>query len=88
MDQCIWRPRPLARCVERGLAGGGVHGGQVVGRSDAQGGAPADRPITPGDLLATMYHSLGIDPTQSLARPDGQPYRLVENGAVVRELFG
>ena len=44
------------------LAGGGVRGGQVVGASDAHAGAPADRPVTPSDLLATMYHRLGIDP--------------------------
>lgn len=70
------------------LAGGGVSGAQVVGASDDHGGAPADRPVTPGDLLATMYHALGIDPGQSLGRPDGQSYRLVEQGAVIHELFG
>ncbi len=50
------------------LAGGGVRGGQVVGASDAHAGAPADRPVTPQDLLATIYHSLGIESAQSLSR--------------------
>jgi hypothetical protein len=70
------------------LAGGGVHGGQVVGASDAHAAAPADRPVTPRDLLATMYHSLEIEATKSINRPDGESYRLVEDGAVIRELFG
>jgi uncharacterized protein (DUF1501 family) len=69
------------------LAGGGVRGGQVVGASDAHASAPADRPVTPGDLLASMYHGLGIDPDQSLIRPDGESYRLVDDGAVIHELF-
>jgi Protein of unknown function (DUF1501) len=70
------------------LAGGGVRGGQVVGASDERAGAPADRPITPQDLLATIYHCLGIDPAQYLTRPDGESYRLVEEAHVIRELFG
>jgi uncharacterized protein (DUF1501 family) len=69
------------------LAGGGIAGGQVVGATDAQAGAPADRPVTLPDLLATIYHSLGIDGTQALSRPAGQSHRLVENGEPVLELF-
>src|SRR4029077_20794755 len=48
------------------LAGGGIRGGQVVGSSDAHAGCPVDRPVTPRDLLVTIYHSLGIDPTKHL----------------------
>jgi uncharacterized protein (DUF1501 family) len=69
------------------LAGGGVRGGQVVGASDAHAAAPAERPVTPQDLLATIYHSLGIEATQSLCRPGGALYPLVGNGTVIRELF-
>jgi uncharacterized protein (DUF1501 family) len=69
------------------LAGGGVRGGQVLGASDADALEPADRPVTPGDLLATMYHSLGINSGQCLVRPGGASYPLVEDGAVIRELF-
>ena len=54
------------------LAGGGVRGGQVVGSSDPHAACPADRPVTPQDLLATMYYSLGIDASRSLTRPDGE----------------
>jgi uncharacterized protein (DUF1501 family) len=69
------------------LAGGGVRGGQVVGASDAHASAPIDRPVTLQDLCATMYHSLGIDGATRLARPGGDTYPLVEDGAVIRELF-
>jgi hypothetical protein len=70
------------------LAGGGVHGGQVVGASDAHAGSPADRPVSPQDLLATMYQSLGIDASRLIERPEVGPYRLVEGGSVIRELLG
>jgi hypothetical protein len=70
------------------LAGGGVCGGQVVGASDGCASAPADRPVTPQDLLATIYHSLGIDRSHLLGRNDDASYPLVEDGAVIHELFG
>jgi uncharacterized protein (DUF1501 family) len=44
------------------FAGGGVHGGTIVGSSDEQGGYPKDDPQTPENLAATIYHSLGIPP--------------------------
>jgi uncharacterized protein (DUF1501 family) len=44
------------------VAGAGVRGGCVVGASDALGGEPADRPVTPAELVATVYHALGADP--------------------------
>jgi hypothetical protein len=47
------------------LAGGGIRGGQVIGASDAHASAPVDRPVTPQELLATMYHSLRI-PVESI----------------------
>lgn len=53
------------------LAGGGVRGGQVVGASDAHASAPADRPVSPPELLATVYRSLGIDPSTPLVSADG-----------------
>lgn len=51
------------------LAGGGVRGGQVIGASDSLAAEPADRPVTPPELLATVYQSLGIDPASTLG-PD------------------
>ncbi len=69
------------------LAGGGVQGGRVVGASDAQAAFPVDRPVTPADLLATMYCSLGVAPTRSFTRQTGELFTLVEAGMPVEELF-
>jgi hypothetical protein len=44
------------------MAGGGVRGGQVYGASDAIGARPADKPVLPDDITATIFHALGIDP--------------------------
>ena len=70
------------------LAGGGVRGGQVLGASDAHAAAPVDRPVTPQDLAATIYFSLGIGKNDFIINgPDGESLRLVEDGAPIRELF-
>ena len=69
------------------LAGGGVQGGQVIGSSDAHASCPADRPVTPQDLLATIYHSLGIDASQYLKRSDGESCAILEDAEPIRELF-
>lgn len=58
------------------LAGGGVRGGQVIGASDAVGESPAERPVSPADLAATMYTLLGFDPALELVTSDGRPVRL------------
>jgi hypothetical protein len=50
-----WQP-----CYSALVAGGGLRGGQVVGSSDRRGEYPSNRPVTPGDLAATVYHCLGI----------------------------
>ena len=66
------------------LAGAGVKGGQVVGKSDARGESPADRPVTPTDLARTVYTLLGIDPERELMTADGRPVK-VAGGEVVSE---
>ncbi len=45
------------------FAGGGVHGGNVIGASDAQGGYPSEQPVTPENFAATIYRALGIPDT-------------------------
>jgi uncharacterized protein (DUF1501 family) len=69
------------------LAGAGVRGGQVVGASDAIGAEPADRPVTPADVAATVYHALGLDPRTTLPAPEGRRLPL-SDGQPIRELFG
>jgi uncharacterized protein (DUF1501 family) len=68
------------------LAGGGVRGGQVIGASDRIGSEPYDRPVTPAQVAATIYRSLGVDLQTRLPGPDGRLIPLVEAGAI-EELF-
>ena len=69
------------------FAGGGIQAGQVIGASDAVAESPADRPITPADLTATIYTLLGIDPQTELHTDDGRPVRLVQDGKPIEELI-
>lgn len=54
------------------VAGGGFQGGQVLGSSDAKGEYVKDRPVYQWDLIASMYESLGIDPSAALPHPQGK----------------
>jgi hypothetical protein len=70
------------------FAGGGVQGGRVVGRSDAIGGTPAERPVEPAEVVATIYQSLGLNLETHLPGPQGRPYPLVDFGKQpIKELF-
>jgi uncharacterized protein (DUF1501 family) len=69
------------------LAGGGLKMGQIIGSSDATGAAPTERPISPSDILATLYRHLGIDPTQQLTNLQGRPIPLLPDGKPIDELF-
>jgi UTP--glucose-1-phosphate uridylyltransferase len=55
------------------LAGAGVKGGYVYGRSDAQAAYPAESPVSPRDLIASVYHLLGVPEEQVLADAGGRP---------------
>jgi uncharacterized protein (DUF1501 family) len=75
-------PRASFAC----LAGGGVRGGQVVGKTDAAGEAPVDRPVRPEDLSWTILTLLGIDPAGEYRTPDGRPVRILSDGVMLTEL--
>lgn len=76
------------QCFTIYFAGGGVRGGQVVGASDPVGGVPADRPVLPGDAIATVFHSLGLKLDTHLPGPAGRPFPLVDFGnREISELF-
>jgi uncharacterized protein (DUF1501 family) len=76
------------QCFTIGFAGGGVKGGRVVGASDPIGGVPAERPVEPGDAVATIFHSLGFDLESHLPGPAGRPFPLVDFGRrEIHELF-
>jgi hypothetical protein len=68
------------------LAGAGVKGGSYFGRSDRDGWYPAENPIHPGDLGATVYDAFGIEPHQEVHDRLGRPHRLIE-GQLVAGLF-
>jgi len=69
------------------FAGGGVARGRVVGRTDRHGGTVTERPVSPKDVLATVYHLLGIDPETTLTDRTGRPMPLVPDGHVVTEML-
>jgi hypothetical protein len=69
------------------VSGGGLRTGQVVGSTDSQGGHPKDRPLTPNDLWATVYHHLGIDPSQSVLDLSGRPMPILPFGEPIAELM-
>ena len=63
------------------LYGAGVRRGVVVGTTDARGEEPDERPVSPGDVFATLVAALGGDVDALLRTPDGRPVRVVEEGA-------
>lgn len=69
------------------MAGGGIKAGQVIGATDRWAGEPTDRPVHFQDVIATLYHNLGIDASQTtITDPKGRPHFLVSTGRVIREL--
>jgi hypothetical protein len=74
-------------CYTALLAGGGVAGSAVYGASDRIGAYPADDPVTPADIAATLFWRFGIDPATEVADQTGRPFRLTE-GEPIRRLFG
>jgi hypothetical protein len=70
------------------LLGGGIKGGQVVGKTDKEGAAVVERPISALDFMATICQVLGIDYNKQNQTPVGRPIRIVDKGAnPVKELF-
>jgi hypothetical protein len=74
-----------SRCYSVVLAGGGIGRGRVVGRSDKIASDPVERLISPKDILATIYHLLGIDPATTITDSLGRPTPLLRDAEVIRE---
>jgi len=66
------------------FAGGGVKGGYVHGKSDRQGGYPVEFAVSPGDLCATVYHLLGLDPHMMVPDQTGRPLHVAHGGEPIR----
>ena len=73
-------------CYSGLMAGGGVRGGQVYGASDSRAAYPSENPVTPHDLVATMYHALGVAPGEILHDIQNRPHQLVA-GQPIHALF-
>jgi uncharacterized protein (DUF1501 family) len=70
------------------MGGGPIRGGRVVGSSDELGYVPRTRPVTPGEVAATLYRGLGLDPHRELPGPQGRPIPLADYGVQpINELF-
>jgi hypothetical protein len=68
------------------FAGGGTVPGQVIGATDSQASAPLSDPVSIGDILATIYHLMGIDWTKTYYTPLGRPVPIVTEGRIIEGL--
>jgi hypothetical protein len=68
--------------------GGGIRGGQVIGRTDAEGATVTERPVSAIDFLATVCRALNIDYNKMNQTQNGRPVRIVDRGATpIAQLF-
>jgi uncharacterized protein (DUF1501 family) len=71
------------------MVGGGIKGGQVIGKTDAEGATVVDRKINAGDFLSTVCTVLGINFNKQYTTPNNRPVRIVDKGATpIKELIG
>jgi hypothetical protein len=70
------------------MAGGGLRHGQVIGATERDGGHIKERPVTPGDLAATIYRHLGVPTDQTYSDFRGRPRNILDEGRVIEELVG
>ena len=68
--------------------GGGLNMGQVVGSTNDKGERPLDRPLNYQDLLATIYHSMGVNPNHTFIDQAGRPVPILSTGEPIVELTG
>lgn len=69
------------------ISGGGLRMGQVIGATNRKGEYPVERPLTPKDLLATIYRHLGIDPRAEFRDFANRPFPILAEGEPIRELI-
>jgi hypothetical protein len=72
-------------CSSALLAGGGIRGGQVLGSSDHHAAYPTSNPVEPADIQATIYHCMGLDPTQVIFDRLQRPFE-ISTGNVLKQL--
>jgi hypothetical protein len=69
-----------ARCWSVVVGGGSIRGGQAYGATDADGLSVARDPVRVGDVFASVYRALGIDPTSQIRDPIGRPFSIAGDG--------
>ena len=69
------------------MAGGGLKEGYVLGESDARAEFPKDKPVSPQDILATMYHQLGIDQTKNYSNEAERPVPILNYGEPIQDII-
>ncbi len=69
------------------MAGGGLQGGAIVGKTNDKAEHPIERALTPENILATVYHVMGIDPTQTFLDHSGRPIPILPNNEPIREIL-
>jgi len=74
-------------CYTVVFAGAGIRGGTVYGASDAHAAYVKDRPVSTGDICATIYHCLGIDPDMPVHDRGGRPVPVAHGGRPIREIL-
>lgn len=77
-----------ARAMSMIMAGGGIRGGQVIGKTDDKAQEPVEAPYSPDDAAASFLHALGIDHKKEYHAPSGRPVMISRNGEPIPELFG
>lgn len=76
------------RCGFSLLTGGGIRPGTVYGASDKLAAYPASHPVSPGDVVATIYHLLGIDPHMTVPDRLGRPIAIAHGGEAILDIVG
>jgi hypothetical protein len=74
------------RAMSMLFAGGGIRGGQIIGKTDRTASEPVEAPWQPEDAAASFYRALGIDHLKEYRTPDGRPVYLVREGKPIRAL--
>jgi hypothetical protein len=73
-------------CYAMWFAGAGMRGGTIYGSSDAQAAYVRDNPVSTGDVCASIYHCLGIDPEMTVPDRAGRPVPVAHGGRAIREI--
>src|SRR5262249_45396489 len=74
-------------CYSVLFAGAGIQGGSIYGASDAHAAFVKDKPVSTGDICATIYKCLGIDPDMPVHDRSGRPIPIAQGGSPIRDIL-